>query len=40
VRDKADDPAAIDVETRQIRSTQPLEIAMRPAGGFVVRLTK
>jgi alpha-glucosidase len=40
VRDKSDDPAAVDVETRQVRSGQPLEIAMRPAGGFIVRLTK
>jgi alpha-glucosidase len=40
VRDKADDPAAVEVETKTVQSSQTLEIAMRPAGGFVVRLSR
>jgi alpha-glucosidase len=39
-RDKPDDPAAVDVDTRDITKDQPLTLAMRPAGGFVVTLTK
>ena len=39
-RDKLDDPAAIEIETREVTKGRPLEIAMRPAGGFVVKLTK
>lgn len=39
-RDKPDDAGAIEVERREIRTAQPLEIPMRPAGGFVVRLTR
>jgi alpha-glucosidase len=38
-RDKLDDPAAIDVETRDVNRKGPLEVAMRPAGGFVVVLS-
>jgi alpha-glucosidase len=40
VRDRADDPAAVDVERRDIARRQQLTIAMRAGGGFVVRLTK
>jgi alpha-glucosidase len=40
VRDNADDPAAVVVETRDVRREQPLEIAMRGAGGFIVRIDK
>jgi alpha-glucosidase len=40
VRDKSDDPATVDVETRDIGRGQPLTIAMRAGGGFVVRLSK
>ncbi len=40
VKDKLDDPAAIDVETREVSRGKPLEIAIRGAGGFVVRLMK
>jgi alpha-glucosidase len=39
-RDSADDAGAIKVETRNISRSQPLEIAMRPGGGFVLRATK
>ncbi len=39
-RDRLDDPAAIDVERRALARGERLEIAMRPAGGFVVRLTR
>lgn len=39
-RDKLDDSAAIEVESRQLSAKQPLEIAMRAGGGFVVRLTR
>jgi alpha-glucosidase len=38
VRDRLDDPAAVDVETREVAGS--LEIPVRPAGGFVVRLTR
>jgi len=38
VRDRPDDPAAVDVETREVAGS--LEIPVRPAGGFVVRLTR
>lgn len=40
VSDKLDDPAAVQVETRDVTRSQPLELAMRSAGGLVVRLTK
>jgi alpha-glucosidase len=40
VRDKLDDPAAVDVDTREVSRGKPLEMAMRGAGGFVVRLSK
>jgi len=39
-RDRLEDAAAIDVERREVSRSQPLEIAMRAAGGFVVRLTR
>jgi len=39
-RDRLDDPAAIDIERRAVSGGQRIEIAMRPAGGFVVRLTR
>jgi alpha-glucosidase len=38
-----DDPAgeeAVQVERRDVRRGQPLELAMRPAGGFVLRFSK
>ncbi len=38
VKDKADDPAAVELETRSLSAQDTLEIAMRPAGGFVARL--
>jgi alpha-glucosidase len=38
VRDTLDDAASVEVETRRI--TGNLEILMRPAGGFVVRVTR
>jgi hypothetical protein len=36
VRDRLDDPAAVEVETRDV--TGSLEIPVRPAGGFVIKL--
>jgi alpha-glucosidase len=39
-RDRLDDPAAIEVERRAIGRGQRIELAMRPAGGFVIRLTR
>jgi alpha-glucosidase len=39
-RDKLEDPAAIEIEKRDVSPAQPLEIAMRAAGGFVIRLTR
>jgi alpha-glucosidase len=40
VKDKLDDPAAVDVATREVSRGKPLDIAMRGGGGFVVRLSK
>ncbi len=40
VRDKPDDPAAMDVQRVESRRGQPIEVTMRPAGGFVVMLEK
>jgi hypothetical protein len=40
VRDKLEDPAAVEVETSDARRGQPFEIAMRAGGGFVVRFTR
>jgi alpha-glucosidase len=40
VRDKADDPAAVEIESRELRQGQSLELTMRGGGGFVLRLTK
>jgi alpha-glucosidase len=39
VRDRIDDPAAIDVERMDLGPGDPLTIPVRAAGGFVVRLT-
>jgi alpha-glucosidase len=39
-RDRLEEAGAIEVEQRDVSRGQPLEIAMRPAGGFVVRLTR
>jgi alpha-glucosidase len=39
-RDRLDEAGAIEVERREVLRNRPLEIAMRPAGGFVVRLTR
>jgi alpha-glucosidase len=39
-RDRVDDPAAIEVERRAVTRGMRLEIPMRPAGGFVVRVTR
>jgi alpha-glucosidase len=39
-RDRLEEAGAIEVETRDVSRGQPLEIAMRPAGGFVIRLTR
>lgn len=39
VRDKADDPAAVQVEERDVTPRDVLEIALRPGGGFVGRLS-
>ena len=39
-RDRADDPAAVDIETGDIVRGQALTMAMRPGGGFVMRLVK
>jgi alpha-glucosidase len=36
VRDRLADAAALDVETREVSNT--IEIAMRPAGGFIMRI--
>jgi alpha-glucosidase len=38
VRDRLDNDAAVEVETRQVR--EAIEIPMRASGGFVVRLTR
>jgi hypothetical protein len=40
VRDRLDDPAAMEVQTLEARRGKPMEIAMRPAGGVVVRFSK
>jgi alpha-glucosidase len=39
-RDRLEDAGAIEVEQRDLPRGEPLEIAMRPAGGFVVRLKR
>ncbi len=38
VRDRIDNDAAVDVETRQVSGA--IELPMRSGGGFVVRLTR
>jgi alpha-glucosidase len=40
VRDNLENDAAVDVETRAARRGRPLRIAMRGAGGFVVRFSR
>jgi alpha-glucosidase len=40
VRDKLEDAAAVEVETKDARRDRPFEIAMRAGGGFVVRFMK
>ena len=40
VRDRADDPAALEVETREVVRERPLTIDMRAGGGFVLRVSK
>jgi alpha-glucosidase len=37
VRDKVDDPAAVEMETRAV--SKSISVAMRPSGGFVIRIT-
>jgi alpha-glucosidase len=37
VRDDLDDPAALKVETKQVRAGEVLTIPVRAAGGFVIR---
>ena len=39
-RDRLEESGAIEVEQRDVSRGRPLEIAMRPAGGFVIRLTR
>ncbi len=39
VRDKTDDPAAVEIERSAVTSAASLRIQMRAGGGFVVRLT-
>jgi alpha-glucosidase len=39
VRDRPDEPAAVVVERRTVVQDESLEMSMRGAGGFVVRLT-
>jgi alpha-glucosidase len=39
VRDKGDDPAAVVVEKTRASGSAPLTIELRPAGGFIARLT-
>jgi alpha-glucosidase len=40
VRDRTDDPAAVNVEEVTVTNHDPLEIELRPRGGFVARFTK
>ncbi|HEY3120779.1 MAG TPA: glycoside hydrolase family 97 catalytic domain-containing protein [Vicinamibacteria bacterium] len=37
VRDKADDPVAVEIENRAATDTESLELPLRAAGGFVAR---
>lgn len=39
-RDRLEDAAAIEMEQRDVTRSQPVEIAMRAGGGFVMRLTR
>jgi alpha-glucosidase len=40
VRDDPSSDAAVQVERRDVQRAQPLEMKMRPAGGFVLRFSK
>ena len=40
VRDHLENDAAAVVETRPLRRGQPIALALRPAGGFVIRLSR
>jgi alpha-glucosidase len=40
VRDRADDNATPEVETRMLPAIERLVLSLRPAGGFVIRLTR
>jgi hypothetical protein len=40
VRDRMDTDAAVEIESLAARRGQPIRIAMRSAGGFVVRFSK
>jgi alpha-glucosidase len=40
VRDRPDDPAAVDIGSSDMRKGQRVDVAMRAGGGFVLRLTK
>jgi alpha-glucosidase len=40
VRDEADDPAAVEMETRSVRARDVLELPMRAGGGLVIRLAR
>jgi alpha-glucosidase len=40
VRDRLDDPAAVEVETRKVGARDHLELPMRAGGGFVVRMAR
>jgi len=37
VRDRADDPAAVEVETKTVRREDSLTVALRAGGGFIAR---
>jgi hypothetical protein len=39
VRDKPDDAAAVELDRRDVTRASSLQIVMRAAGGFVVRLS-
>jgi alpha-glucosidase len=39
-KDRMEDPAAVEMDTREVRRGEPIEIAMRGAGGFLVRLSQ
>lgn len=39
-RDRLDEAAAIEMETREVSRRQPIDISMRAGGGFVMRITR